>query len=66
MSGVLTQSHINIGILQPGSEAQDTGDSRQHHVQNPYVYVVFWAPTFATQDTGGSEPRATRCGQPQR
>ena len=29
-------------ISHPGSKAQYTGDTRNHGLQHPYVYVVCW------------------------
>ena len=29
-----------------GSEAQDKGDSKNHGMQEPDVYVVLWAPAI--------------------
>ena len=30
----------------PGSQAQDKGGSRKHALQDPHVYVFFWAPSI--------------------
>ena len=42
------KDHINIRIWHSGSKAQYTyiyrGDTRNHGLWDPYVYVVFWAP----------------------
>ena len=35
------KDHIDIRISHPGSKAQYKGDTRNHAVQDPSVYVVF-------------------------
>ena len=35
----------DIRILHIGSRTQDKADARNHGLKDPYVYVVFWAPT---------------------
>ena len=39
--------HLNIRTLHSGTRAQDNGDSRNHGLQDPFVYAVFWTPTRA-------------------
>ena len=38
------KDHINIIISHSGSRAQYEGGIRNHAWQDPYVYVVLWAP----------------------
>ena len=34
--------------LTSGSKAQTTGESRNHGLQDPHVYVGFWVPSWMT------------------
>ena len=36
--------HIDIRISHFGCEAQNNGDTRNHDLWDPHIYVAFWGP----------------------
>ena len=53
------KDHINIRISPSGSHEQYKGDTRNHALWDPYVYVVCWAPRF--KRAGKMEEPAKAC-----
>ena len=51
-----TKDHTNIRILHSGSKAHSKGDTRNHGLYDPYVYVVFWAHSGACPNGAGPHP----------